>query len=399
MKILHTSDWHIGKQLHKVDLADDLEFFFNWLVQTIKEKEIDLLLVSGDVFDQANPSQAALTQYYGFLKRMIGSGCNILITGGNHDSAAVLNAPKDILSILDVHVVGGATDNIEDLFFTYHSHEHKVVVAGVPFLKDKDIRKSVAGESYDDKIEQIRAGIKTYFSNINHYYSEHYSDHCYIVMGHLYAQGAKVSESMRDIQIGNQAGINETVFGDLPHYVALGHIHKPYAVSEARRIHYSGSPVALSFSEKEEVKQVNILSIEGKEVTVDHHPVPQFRNLVAFEGTLAEVKAQLNNYAIQTPLKSLAELIISEPNESIHIRQELDDLLETFQNDYLHIIKSRLNFVNKIRGASDGFKPGVSVADVTPMEMFEKRLELDGIQDNRDELTNAFRQILEELNL
>ena len=167
MNILHTSDWHIGKQLHKVDLSDDLELFFDWLLQTIKDKAIDLLLVSGDVFDQANPSQAAMTQYYGFLKRMIGSGCKILITGGNHDSAAVLNAPKDILSVLDVAVVGGATETISEVFFTYCKNNQKLVVAGVPFLKDRDIRKSVAGESYSDKIEQIRAGIKTYFSKVS----------------------------------------------------------------------------------------------------------------------------------------------------------------------------------------------------------------------------------------
>lgn len=399
MKLLHTADWHIGKHLHKVDLSEDLEMFFDWLVETIAKKEIDLLLVSGDVFDQANPSQAALAQYYGFLKRMIGSGCKILITGGNHDSAAVLNAPKDILSVLDVHVVGGATEKIADVFFTYQKNDQNVVVAGVPFLKDKDIRKSVAGESYSDKIEQIRAGIKSYFSNINQYYTDQYSDHCFIVMGHLYAQGAKISESMRDIQIGNQAGINESVFGDAPHYVALGHIHKPYAISESRRIHYSGSPIALSFSEKEEVKQVNILTVTGNEIDVEICPVPQFRNLVAFSGTLAEVRHQLEDYNLKTPLISLAELIITEPNESIQIRQELDDLIETYQNEYLRIVKSRLHFTNKIRGASDGFKPGVSVADVTPMEMFEKRLELDGIQENREDLTNAFRQILEELNL
>lgn len=399
MNILHTSDWHIGKQLHKVDLSDDLELFFDWLLQTIKDKAIDLLLVSGDVFDQANPSQAAMTQYYGFLKRMIGSGCKILITGGNHDSAAVLNAPKDILSVLDVAVVGGATETISEVFFTYCKNNQKLVVAGVPFLKDRDIRKSVAGESYSDKIEQIRAGIKTYFSKVNQYYDAHYRDHCFIVMGHLYAQGAKVSESMRDIQIGNQAGINDNVFGEAPHYVALGHIHKPYAVSEARNIHYSGSPVALSFSEKEEIKQVNILSVSGKEVKVEVCRVPQFRNLVAFEGTLAEVKAQLANYSAKTPLKSLGELIITEPNESIQMRQELDDLLETHKSEYLEIIKSRLNFTNKIRGASDGFRPGVSVADVTPMQMFEKRLELDGIHESREDLINAFRQILEELNI
>ncbi|EGV44500.2 exonuclease subunit SbcD [Bizionia argentinensis JUB59] len=399
MKILHTSDWHIGKQLHKIDLSEDLDLFFHWLLNTIKNEKIDLLLVSGDVFDQANPSQAALKQYYSFLKRMIGSGCKILITGGNHDSAAVLNAPKELLNFLDINVVGGASDSISELFFEYSVGEENVVVAAVPFLRDKDIRKSAPGESYTDKIEQIRDGIKNYFANINRYYLESFQGDFFIVMGHLYVQGAHVSESMRDIQIGNQAGVNGSIFGDEPDYVALGHIHKPYAVSESRNIYYSGSPICLSFSEKEEEKLVNIITVSGKNTDIEILPIPKFRDLVAFKGTLEEVKTQLSNYIQNTGLVSLAEIIVNEPNENIQIRQDLDELLDSQENENLKIIKSKLNFINKVRGASEAFEPGISVADVTPMEMFEKRLELDGNQENIDDLKNAFRQILEELNL
>ncbi|MCK0114728.1 exonuclease subunit SbcD [Gelidibacter sp. F63206] len=397
MKILHTADWHIGKQLHKVDLSDDLELFFDWLLDTIAKEDIDLLLVSGDVFDQANPSQASLKQYYGFLKRMLATECKIILTGGNHDSASVLNAPKDILGFLNIDVIGGAPEAIDDLFIKYTKKDEEVVIAAVPFLRDKDIRNAVAGESYSDKIEQIRDGIKSYFSNVNLHYAQHYPGTCFIVMGHLYVQGAQVSESMRDIQIGNQAGVSGTIFGDTPHYVALGHIHKPYAVS--KNVHYSGSPISLSFSEKEEVKQVNIISVSGQQVKVDILPIPKFRHLMAFQGTLEDVKTQLYSYTSYTDLVSLAEIIVNEPDENIQIRRDLDDLLENYKNDHLKIVKSKLNFLNKIRGASEAFEPGISVADVTPMEMFEKRLELDGHQENTEELKNAFRQILEELNL
>lgn len=397
MKILHTADWHIGKQLHKVDLSEDLELFFDWLLDTIAKEDIDLLLISGDVFDQANPSQASLKQYYGFLKRMLGTDCKIILTGGNHDSASVLNAPKDILGFLNIDVIGGAPEDINDLFIKYTKKDEQVVIAAVPFLRDKDVRNAAAGESYSDKIEQIREGIKSYFSNINTHYHQQHPGICFIVMGHLYVQGAQVSESMRDIQIGNQAGVSGTVFGDAPHYVALGHIHKPYAVS--KNVHYSGSPVCLSFSEKEEVKQVNIISVSGQHVEVDIVPIPKFRNLITFQGTLEDVKTQLYAYSPITNLVSLAEIIINEPDENIQIRRDLDDLLENYENAHLKIVKSKLNFLNKIRGASEAFEPGISVADVTPMEMFEKRLELDGHQENTEELKNAFRQILEELNL
>lgn len=399
MKILHTSDWHIGKQLHKIDLAPDLNLFFDWLLDTIVTEHIDVLLVSGDVFDQANPSQASLKQYYGFLKRMIGTNCRIIITGGNHDSASVLNAPKEILGFLNIDVIGGAPETVEELFFRFDKGDEQVVIAGVPFLRDKDIRKSVAGESYSDKIVQIKAGIQTYFSTINAHYSQHYAGCCFIVMGHLYVQGAQVSESMRDIQIGNQAGVLGTVFGEAPDYVALGHIHKPYAVSVTKNVHYSGSPICLSFSEKDEIKQVNIVTVQDKNVSVAIVPIPRFRNLVAFNGSLETVKKQLDDYKLDTPLVSLAEIVINEPNENVQIRRDLDTLLETYNNPHLMIVKSKLNFTHKIRGASEAFIPGVSVADVSPMEMFEKRLELDGHHEDVEELKHAFRQILEELNL
>ena len=145
LKILHTSDWHIGKQLLKVDFDEDMELFFNWLIETIKSEGINVLLMSGDLFDQANPSQAALTQYYQFLKRMIPLECKIIITGGNHDSPHVLNAPKELLHFLDIEVIGGAPENISELFIPIEQNNEKVVVAAVPFLRDKDIRKSAPG--------------------------------------------------------------------------------------------------------------------------------------------------------------------------------------------------------------------------------------------------------------
>ncbi|MDX1774709.1 exonuclease subunit SbcD [Oceanihabitans sediminis] len=399
MKILHTSDWHIGKQLHKTDVSQDIDLFFDWLLTTIKEQNIDLLLVSGDVFDQANPSQASLKQYYSFLKRMLATDCKLLITGGNHDSASVLNAPKDILSVLDVDVVGGAPEAISDLFFSYTKEEETVVVAAVPFLKDRDIRKSVAGESYSDKIAQIKGGLKAYYAEVNNYYKEHFPNTFFIVMGHLYVQGAHVSDSMRDIQIGNQAGVSGAIFGDDPHYVALGHIHKPYPVSPSKHIYYSGSPVALSFSEKEETKQVNIITTDGRSMELSILPIPKFRNLVTFQGTFKEVSSQLKTYKHKTPLKSLAEIIVVEADENIQTRQDLDALVADFNQEHLEIVKTKLIFTNKVRGASEGFQPGVSVADVTPMEMFEKKLEMDGSQEDTEALKNAFRQILEELNL
>lgn len=400
MKILHTSDWHIGKQLHKYDLSEDLELFFTWLIDYIKTNDIDVLLVSGDIFDQANPSQAAYKQYYDLLKNLIPLDCKIILTGGNHDSPLVLNAPAELLKAFDITVIGGATEAVKDLFVTVNKGPEELVVAAVPFLKDRDIRKSAAGESYATKIEQIKSGLSTYFSNVTSHYNEHYDDQVFILMGHLYVQGSELSESERDIQIGNQAGVEANMFGETPHYVALGHIHKPQVVSEAQNIHYCGSPIPLSFSEKEDHKQINVITIEHNKIAnVDIVPIPKQRNLVTFEGSLQEVEDKLNAYSEETTLTSLAEIIVNEEHESLEKRQAFEALTTTLLNTNIEIVKSRLNFKSKIRGASDAFAVGTDVADVTPMQMFEKKLELQSELENTAELKNAFREILEELKL
>src|SRR5690554_1665941 len=400
MKILHTSDWHIGIQLHKYDLSEDLDLFFGWLIDYIESENIDVLLVSGDIFDQANPSQAAYKQYYDLLKTLIHLDCKIILTGGNHDSAAVLNAPAELLKAFDISVIGGATNEIDEMFIEVEKNNEKIVVAAVPFLKDRDIRKSVAGETYATKIEQIKSGLRTYFTNINTHYSNHHADQVFILMGHLYVQGSEISDSEREIQIGNQAGVEANMFNGIPAYVALGHIHKPQIISREHNIHYCGSPIPLSFSEREDRKRVNLILVEDNKVAdVQMVPIPKYRNLMCFEGNLQEVEAKLNEYSEETPLISLAEIIVNEENESLERRQAFETLISSELGNNIEIVKSRLIFKSKTRGASDAFAVGTDVADVTPMEMFEKKLELQSGLENTEEIKNAFREILEELNL
>ena len=114
MKILHTADWHIGKKLHKHELSEDFELFLDWLCERIAELKVDVLLVSGDIFDLANPSSEARKQYYRSLKRLRQLDCRIILTGGNHDSPAMLDAPRELLQELEMEVIGGLPEKLED---------------------------------------------------------------------------------------------------------------------------------------------------------------------------------------------------------------------------------------------------------------------------------------------
>jgi exonuclease SbcD len=399
LKILHTSDFHIGKQLLKVDFHEDMELFFDWLIQVITQQEIDVLLMSGDLFDQANPSHQAMRQYYSFLKRMIPLNCKVIITGGNHDSAQVLNAPKELLEILDVTIVGGAPESIDELFFTIEKNNQKIVIAAVPYLRDRDIRQALAGETYADKIAQIRLGLATYFKQVSNHHQLHFSGIPLLVMAHLYAQGAETTESEREIQIGNQAGVDFNIFGADTSYVALGHIHKPQAIGN-QNIQYSGSPIPLSFSEKEDTKRVIVLTIQNDEFNVESINIPAFRKLITLKGTLHEVKDRLSAYKSTTILPDLIDLQIREEQESVAKIKELDELLSTAEYEGLQIVKGKIEFKYNVKGTGTLLNNGEDISQFQPVDLFKKRLNQEPSLENDDikELLNAFLEILADHN-
>ncbi len=397
LKVLHTSDWHLGKQLSRIDFTEDMDLFFDWLIALIDNQKIDVLLMSGDLFDQANPSQLAMRQYYLFLKRMVKLDCKVVITGGNHDSVQVLNAPKELLEILDVKIVGGVPTEISELFFELEKNEEKIVVAAVPYLRDKDIRQSVAGETYDDKISQMRIGLRNYFESINSYYFANYSNLPFVMMGHLFVQGVSISESEREIQIGNQASIEANVFGDKANYVALGHIHRPQIVG-SEHIRYCGSPIPMSFSEKSDNKQVVVVDFDNGKVKIDPIEIPVFRKLVTLKGSILDIKNKLDNYQKASVLSDLAELIVIEENENIESIQALEQLLSEEKYEGIELLKGKIEFKNKRKGTSDLLKNGEGITDFTPVELFQKRLAQDESIEDQSELLNAFRELLEDLN-
>lgn len=398
MKIIHTSDWHIGKQLQKVDFIEDMSLFFTWLIEYIQEEKIDLLLMSGDLFDQANPSQAALKQYYEVLKKLIPLKCKVIITGGNHDSPLVLNAPKELLNLLDISIIGGKPDEISELFILVEKGDEKVVIAAVPFLRDKDIRNAAPGESYSDKVEQLKVGLENYFKTVNTHYKENFNGIPYILMGHLYAAGASTSDSEREIQIGNQAGVESAVFGNEADYIALGHIHKPQILGGKENIRYCGSPIPMSFSEKNDAKKVILINTENKNFAIHPIELPSFRKLIRFEGTFEEVFTKINDYKSESPLCDLAEIIIKEENENSETIRQVEELLSNDSIKNLQILKSKIEFKTTIKGSSDIMEFGEEISNYSPIQLFEKRLALDPSIENTKEYMDAFREILEGIH-
>lgn len=398
MKILHTADWHLGKKLHKHDLAADHQLYISWLEAYIKKENIDVLLISGDVFDLANPSSESRALYYDALVRINKLKCITIITGGNHDSPAVLNAPKDLLKAFNIHVVGGMPTNVDETLIPLpNANNPEVVIAAIPYLRDADLRQMHEGERYEDRIEAIRLGIIYTYEQVAGAAASLYPDVPCLALGHLFTAGVSSSDSERDIQIGNQAKLEASAFGDYFSYVALGHIHKPQQVNGRVPIFYSGSPIPLSFSERKDEKRMLLLDNEkGFEPT--SIPIPTFRKLKRVSGTLQEVQDQLKFIQPEGQLANLLEIEVSEPEYDPSITAKLDELIFGFNKEGLEIAKYRLRFENQISGTAELFESSAQLEDIKPQQVFEKRLEAEELSPElKSQLNNAFSQLLEEV--
>ena len=393
MKILHTADWHIGKTLYKYALRDEINLFFDWMIDLIVKEKIDILLVSGDIFDLANPANVDRQAYYRILARLNSLNIQCVITAGNHDSPSLLESPQDLLKELNIHVIGSGENPERQIIRIYNKDQtQSAVILAVPYLRDSYVRKVSAAETYQTRVEGLREGIIQYYKDLKVKARELYPNDTLIAMGHLYVQGAHLSDSERDIQIGNEAGIGKERFTELFDYFALGHIHRPQKLNSNGTFRYSGSPIPLSFSERKDDKQVVILEIsEGKTVKTKEIKVPAFRSLRRFSGALEAVKKELNEYRSTNPLKTLAE---------IHIKEEQRDqskILETIaltEKDSPHymIISYKIEFQEKLESLSNR---GLDqyIEEMKPREVFEARL-------NQEELTTETKgAVLEAFDL
>ena len=399
MKIIHTADWHIGKKLHKHDLAEDFDRFIEWLAEKMAALDIDILLVSGDIFDLANPSSEARSQYYRALLKLRNLKCKIILTGGNHDSPTMLNAPKEILKELDISVIGGLPEEIEETLIPIRkdSGELALVIAAIPFLRDADLRTANAGDTYEDRLAATRTGIETIFRKAADRCAEKYPDLPAIAMGHLFAAGMETSESERDIQIGNQAAFDANRFGDGFNYVALGHIHKPQRVNAKVPTFYSGSPIALSFSEQSDEKRILFLDTKAGFVP-ESIPVPTFRKLLKIRGNLEALNLRLKALPNNESLPTLIELELQEAVYDAEKMMDLDNLVSGFDTSGYEIVKHRTHFSNARKSLGQQYANSEKLEDVRPKDVFLKKI-ADHEYDTgtRQELLAAFEEILNEV--
>ncbi|MBE9468418.1 MAG: exonuclease subunit SbcD [Bacteroidetes bacterium] len=397
MKILHTADWHLGHRLHEHSQVEEQALFLNWIENYIVEQKIDVLLISGDIFDTGTPSNQSLKMYYNFLMRLNNTTCkSIIITGGNHDSSGTLNAPKQILNALSIKVVGKATENIEDEVFEIEINGEKVIIGAVPYLRDGDIRRAVAGESFEELTDKYKTAL------INHYESLakqieliNTSKAPVIAMGHLFATGGSVSDSEQNIYVGTLGHIGAKDFPTYFDYMALGHLHRPQIIGGNDRVRYSGSPHILSFSEINYDKKIIVLTIKDNKISeIRDDVVPRFREFYKIEGTIAKCIESfpdvISNIFELTPW---VEIVLNEENNI-----NTDDLKIAAGQYPFEILKTALKNQRRIKGIEELLEETKSIKELLPTEVFKLKCKEIGYDlENRSEVWDAFNEILQSL--
>jgi exonuclease SbcD len=287
MKLLHTSDWHLGRTLYsKKDRQNEHIAFLEWLLQTIKENSVDLLLIAGDIFDTASPNSTSQKMYYEFLLKVRDFGCkNVIVVGGNHDSPSFLNAPKEILATINVMVVGNASENIEDEIITItDNNEIVAVVCAVPFFFFFFISRYTEGEIYVVRLQRI-AEKKRQDAGKNI---------PVIATGHLSVAGGKTAENdgVRETYIGNIECVSRDIFPKIFDYIALGHYHIPSEID--KNVRYCGSPIPMGFGEAEQQKCVYIVDFEKINTKIEIVEIPVFQKLESIRGDKEFIENRLS---------------------------------------------------------------------------------------------------------
>ncbi|MEU5312813.1 exonuclease SbcCD subunit D [Streptomyces sp. NPDC021562] len=282
MRLLHTSDWHLGRSFHRVAMLDAQAEFIGHLVRTVTERAVDAVLVSGDVYDRAVPPLAAVELFDDALHRLADLGVPTVMISGNHDSARRLGVGAGLIDRAGIHLrtepsAGGTPVVLADAF-------GDIAFYGLPYLEPALVKDEFGVEKAGHEavlaaaMDRVRADLAARAPGTRS-----------VVLAHAFVTGGEVSDSERDITVGGVAAVPAGVFDGVD-YVALGHLHGCQTITE--RVRYSGSPLAYSFSETDHRKSMWLVDLAGDgTVTAERLDCPVPRPLARLRGTLDDLLA------------------------------------------------------------------------------------------------------------
>lgn len=412
MKILHTSDWHIGRSLYNRKRYEEFEAFLEWLLHLIEDEKVDILLVAGDIFDTSAPSNKSQQLYYDFLRKASLSRCrHIIVIAGNHDSPTFLDAPKDLLKALNVHVIGTPSQNPKDEVLALRDPEDRIelIVCAVPYLRDRDLRKVESGESIQDKDAKLTAGLAEHYrlaaEEAKKVQQETVSRQMVpgglkaaappiIAMGHLFTAGGMRMEGdgVRELYVGSLAHVGKDIFPELFDYVALGHLHVPQKVGGSEIIRYSGSSIPMGFGEAGQKKTAVLIEFsepQSRVPKISLKEIPRFQELLRIEGDMDNILETIHQ-AENRGSSAWLEVEYTGSHIVGNLRERLEEAVEGTNMEILRVRNRRItNHVLKSMDTAENLE------DLKAEEMFIRCLDQYEVPDEqRFELVGAYREIL-----
>lgn len=408
MKILHTADWHLGNTFHGHSRLDEHRHFLKWLLQTLREKQPDALLVTGDVFDSANPSAAAEELLYDFLLRatLEVPGLQIVLTAGNHDSAGRLEAPAALLKTHNIYVRGTIhyTTKGEPDFDYYllpladrQTGQASCVCMALPYLRGGYYPAGMTPEE----------GLRFFFSQLHaRLRKSNYKGLPIVVAAHFYAAGADIckDEHSERLVVGGQDCVEADVVGQNVSYAALGHIHKAQQVRGGEATYYAGSALPMSFSELNYKHGVQFVDIDPQgEALVEFVEYAPLRGLVTIPAKGRAVSAE----ALFDCINSLPKRdkkntdSLTWPYLEIHVEEAqpqptlMHDVMEALQDRAVHFCRMlRVRPENKkADSANDVDTPSAdTLANINPLELARRNFEARFNSEMPEELVTRFKQ-------
>jgi exonuclease SbcD len=280
MRLLHTSDWHLGRSLHRADLREAQSAFLDGLVETVRSEHVDAVLVAGDVYDRAVPSLDAVELCESALVRLREAGARVVLISGNHDSPRRLGFGSRLVDAAGVHLRTRVRDSSTPVVL--EDAAGPVAVYGIPYLEPEAVRAELPAETGRGHSAVLGAALDAVRADLSSRGPVRS-----VILAHAWVGSATASDSERDITVGGVACVPASLFDGIT-YSALGHLHGPQTLADGLR--YSGSPLAYSFSEAAHTKGSWLVELSASGLArVEHVPAPVPRRLSTLRGPLTEL--------------------------------------------------------------------------------------------------------------
>jgi exonuclease SbcD len=385
MRILHTSDWHLGQHFMGKSRLAEHQALIDWLLLQVEAHAVDAVLIAGDVFDTGAPPSYARELYSQLVVRLHSAGVALLLLGGNHDSVATLGESSALLARLNASVVAAVADPVDQLVvlpLRGGQGEAGCIVCAVPFIRPRDVLQSQAGQSAEEKQQSLQAAIQAHYQAV---YAAALLRQAELMQtlgrklpllatGHLTTVGASSNESVREIYVGSLEAFPTAAFPPVD-YVALGHIHKPQKVGGLDHIRYCGSPIALGFDEAKQQKEVLLVDLGADGLSaVTALPVPRFQPLVSVSGNLLTLATAIAAAAEQGSAEQAVwlEVTVEEDDYLADLPARIEAMTQGLPVEVLR--------VRRLRGTAAASLAGElseTLDELSPNDVFARRLALE----------------------